>query len=203
MEALSLIEAMIPTRESKYRELVEKRVLLDADGIARALENMADEIVRQEASHLEHLLLVGIRTGGVPLAERLRGLIQVRVGREVALSEMDIALYRDDVFSGLKLPEVGRTTLPKSLDRRAIILVDDVLYTGRTTRAALGELMDFGRPENVRLAVLVDRGHRELPIRPDFVGITVETSRSETVRVMLREQGELDRVVLYEKMAPA
>jgi pyrimidine operon attenuation protein/uracil phosphoribosyltransferase len=147
----------------------------------------------------EGLILVGIRTGGVPLSQRLARLISESEGTAPALGKMDITLYRDDVSSGLPRPEVGPTELPGSIAGRKIVLVDDVLYTGRTVRAALDELMDFGRPRAVELAVLVDRGHRELPIQPDYVGLAIQTAPSETVKVELQELHGRDRVVLRER----
>lgn len=188
-------------RAKQYEGLVERRELLDKAAISDTLQRMAGEIAARHPDP-EVLFLVGIRTGGVPIAERLGALIGDRVGGKVSLGEMDITLYRDDVFEGLQLPEVGATDLPRSLESRDVVLVDDVLFTGRTTRAALVQLMDFGRPRSVRLAVLVDRGHRELPIHADFVGLTVETTRNQSVRVQLSELQEPDRVVLYERSLP-
>jgi pyrimidine operon attenuation protein/uracil phosphoribosyltransferase len=179
--------------------LVEKREILDGNGITRALKRIAHEIVERNAGG--NLLLVGIRTAGVPLAERLRRFIG-ETGEMPApdLGAIDITLYRDDVFEGLPKPEVGVTELPgHSIAGRTIVLVDDVLYTGRTIRAALDALMDYGRPRAVQLAVLVDRGHRELPIQPDFVGTTVQTTRDESVKVTLSELGDADRVVVRER----
>ena len=185
-------------RTKKHEGLAEKQELLDEAGVRSALATIAHDIL---ASHLEprKLILVGIRTGGVHLAERLRGLIAARVGFDVPLGVMDITLYRDDVFRGQSRPDVGSTELPGPIEGRVVILVDDVLFTGRTTRAALVELMDYGRPEIVKLAVLVDRGHRELPIQPDYVGLHVKTTREELVSVMLREIDGTDRVVLRER----
>jgi pyrimidine operon attenuation protein/uracil phosphoribosyltransferase len=181
-------------------DLVERRELLDEAGIARVLRRMGDEIAERHAGGAG-IALVGIRTGGLVLAERLVKLLAGVEGLEVPLGAVDIALYRDDVFVGLPRPEVGPTELPFALPGRTIVLVDDVLYTGRTVRAALDALNDFGRPRAVELAVLVDRGHRELPIQADYVGVRVETTRRESVRVMLRELGEPDRVVLRERVA--
>ena len=178
--------------------LVERRVLLDEAGVRAALERIAGEILERHAD-AERLLLVGVRTGGVPLAERLQRLVQEKTGHAVALGRLDITLYRDDVFVGLPRPEVGPTELPGTIEGKVVVLVDDVLFTGRTTRAALVELMDYGRPEKVELAVLVDRGWRELPIGADYAGLVVETTRTQTVRVQLRELGAPDRVVLLER----
>jgi pyrimidine operon attenuation protein / uracil phosphoribosyltransferase len=190
-----------PRRPPSEADLVVRRELLDESGLQRTLRRLAQEIAERhppggpregEGDGGEALALVGIRTGGLVLAERLARLLP----GPPPIGAIDITLYRDDVFEGLPRPEVGSTELPFSLPGRTVILVDDVLYTGRTVRAALDALMDFGRPRRVELAVLVDRGHRELPIQADFVGLRVETTRSESVRVMLSELGEPDRVVL-------
>ncbi len=195
-----MIPAISPRRSKKYEGLVQTREVLDEAGVRRVLAKMADEIV---ASRIDtsRLMIVGIRTGGVHVAERLRADLVSRIGDEVPLGVMDITLYRDDVFSGLAKPVIGSTELPGSIDGRTVILVDDVLYTGRTTRAALVELMDFGRPDSVKLATLVDRGHRELPIQPDFVGVVVPTTRAELVSVLLREVDGVDQVVVRERRA--
>ena len=169
-------------------QLIERRELLDGPGIARALKRIAHEIVERHA--------------GVPLAERLANVVaETGEAARPELGAIDITLYRDDVFEGLPKPEVGSTELPgHSIAGRSIVLVDDVLFTGRTIRAALDALMDYGRPRKVELAVLVDRGHRELPIQPDYVGITVQTRLSESVKVTLSELGAPDRVALREKV---
>jgi pyrimidine operon attenuation protein/uracil phosphoribosyltransferase len=181
------------------KHLVEKKELLDAAGIGRALRRIAHEIVERNAA--EPVVLVGIRTAGVPLAERLaQHIADGGDAKRPELGAIDITLYRDDVFEGLPKPEVGSTELPgHTIEGRTVVLVDDVLYTGRTIRAALDALMDYGRPRKVQLAVLVDRGHRELPIQPDYVGLTVQTQRTESVKVTLKELGATDRVVLREK----
>jgi pyrimidine operon attenuation protein/uracil phosphoribosyltransferase len=170
---------------------------LDSAGIVRALKRIAHEIVERNAA-VGDVVLVGIRTAGVPLAERLAGYIRDAGELHAAIGAIDITLYRDDVFEGLPKPEVGTTTLPEhTIAGKTVILVDDVLYTGRTIRAALDALMDYGRPRAVQLAVLVDRGHRELPIQPDYVGLKVETTRNQSVKVIL-DDGR-DRAVLREK----
>jgi pyrimidine operon attenuation protein/uracil phosphoribosyltransferase len=179
--------------------LVERRELLDADGIVRTLRRIAMEIVERNRGARD-LVLVGIRTGGAFLAERLARLVGDLEGHAVPLGVIDIALYRDDVWRGLPRPEVGPTELPFPIEDRTVVLVDDVLYTGRTVRAALDELMEFGRPRAVQLCVLIDRGHRELPIRADYVGLSVETTREQSVRVLLKERGEADRVALRERL---
>ncbi len=186
---------MSSTRRPPDQHLVERRELLDAAGIARALRRIAHEIVERNGGATQ-LVLVGIRTGGVPLAQRLAQQIAGAEGQAPEVGAVDITLYRDDVFEGLPKPEVGRTELPGQIAGRTVVLVDDVLYTGRTIRAALDALMDFGRPRAVELAVLIDRGLRELPIQPDYVGLKVQTTRSESVRVNLLETDHEDRAVL-------
>ena len=190
----------VPRRAPPEENLVFRRELLDEAGIARTLRRVAHEIAERHPAG-SGLALVGIRTGGLVLAERLVKLLGAAEGGDVPLGAIDISLYRDDVFVGLPRPEVGSTELPFGVAGRTIVLVDDVLFTGRTVRAALDALMDFGRPKKVELAVLVDRGHRELPIQADYVGLKLDTTRLESVRVMLSELGEPDRVVLREKVA--
>ena len=163
--------------------------------MARMLRRVANEIVERNAGASE-LALVGIRTGGLYLAERLAPLIEGIEGVRPAVGAVDITLYRDDVFKGLPRPEIGPTELPFRLAGHNIVLVDDVLFTGRTIRAALDALMDFGRPRVVQLAVLIDRGMRELPIAADYVGTKVETTENDSVKVFFSETGEEDRVVL-------
>jgi len=163
---------------------------------------MAYELVERLGHDGDAIYLVGVRTGGAHLASRLAGMIRESGDTPVpTLGAVDISLYRDDVFHGLPKPEIGPTELPESIDGRVIVLVDDVLFTGRTVRAAMDVLGDYGRPRAVKLAVLVDRGRRELPIQPDFVGTVVQTAATESVRVMLKERGESDRVVLRERRA--
>ncbi len=177
-------------------DLIEKRELLDSAGIVRALRRIAHEIVERNVA-VGEVVLVGIRTAGVPLAERLAGYVRDTGELAASTGAIDITLYRDDVFEGLPKPEVGSTELPEhTIAGKTVILVDDVLYTGRTIRAALDALMDYGRPRAVQLAVLVDRGHRELPIQPDYVGLKVETARNQSVKVILDGR---DRAVLREK----
>jgi pyrimidine operon attenuation protein/uracil phosphoribosyltransferase len=163
--------------------------------MARMLRRIASEIVERNDG-AKHIALVGIRTGGLHVAERLVSLIEDIEDHRAPLGAVDITLYRDDVFIGLPRPEVGPTELPFELEGLNIVLVDDVLFTGRTVRAALDALMDYGRPAQVQLAVLVDRGMRELPIAADYVGIGIETCMDDSVRVFLEEVGETDRVVL-------
>jgi pyrimidine operon attenuation protein/uracil phosphoribosyltransferase len=180
--------------------LVERRVLADEAAVARMLKRIAHEIVERNGG-VDGVALVGIRTGGAHLAARLRRLIGDIEGRQPPLGTVDITLYRDDVFHGLPRPEVGPTELPFDLAGVTIVLVDDVLYTGRTVRAALDALMDFGRPRAVQLAVLIDRGRRELPIRADYVGLTVDTGADESVKVVLTETGPADRVIVRVRAA--
>jgi pyrimidine operon attenuation protein/uracil phosphoribosyltransferase len=177
------------------------KTLLDADAIQRTLSRIAHEIIERN-EELDRVALVGIHTRGVPLAHRLRRLIEERSGVEVAVGSVDITFYRDDVqIRGGEAPMhaqplVRATQLDFPLEGMTCILVDDVLYTGRTIRAAIEALFDYGRPERVQLAVLADRGHRELPIRPDYVGKNLPTSREERVQVQLVEVDEVDQVVL-------
>ena len=178
--------------------LVPLRELMDAAAMARVLRRVADEIVEREEG-IEDLVLVGIHSGGVYLADRLCRLIRELEGREVARGAVDITLYRDDLFDGLPRPEIGETKLPFRLAAKKVVLVDDVLFTGRTVRAALDALNDYGRPKRVRLAVLVDRGRRELPIAADYVGLRVETSADHSVKVRLSEKGQSDGVELFER----
>ncbi len=161
---------------------------MDSGGIQRALDRMAIQLVELNEG-TENLALVGIHRAGVPLAQRLADRIKRAEGVDVPIGMIDITLYRDDVFIGLPQPVVGRTELDFDVTNCTLVLIDDVLYTGRTVRAALDAVMDFGRPDSIRLAVLVDRGHRELPIAADVVGATVKTSKVETVEIELTEMG--------------
>ena len=163
--------------------------VLDSKGVGRALERIAAEML-ERVSDEKLLFLVGIQTRGVPLATRLAALIAKSSGHQPPVGALDITLYRDDVGPwrpAHQQPVLRATHLPMAVDGRIVCLVDDVLYTGRTIRAALDTLMDYGRPRAIRLAVLIDRGHRELPIAADFVGRTVPTAASEDVQVRLRE----------------
>ncbi len=179
------------------------KVLLDAEAIDRTLRRIAHEVVEGNRS-LERVALVGIHTRGVPLAQRLRRLIAGFTGVEVALGTVDITFHRDDLHvRGAESPRrpqpvVKATRLDFPLEGRTCVLVDDVLFTGRTIRAAIESLFAYGRPERVQLACLVDRGHRELPIRPDYVGKNLPTARSERIQVELVEVDEIDRILLVE-----
>jgi pyrimidine operon attenuation protein/uracil phosphoribosyltransferase len=171
--------------------------VMDADDLRRALTRIAHEIVEKNRGAAD-LALVGIQTKGVPLARRLGGLIHQFEGVQVPVGSLDITLYRDDVFRG---PHAVRATeIPFDVSGRRVVLVDEVFFTGRTIRAALDALIDLGRPEAIQLAVLVDRGHRELPIRPDYVGKNLPTSRREHVEVHLQEL-EGEDAVYIEKPA--
>lgn len=184
-------------RRANHRAgLVEQRELLGERELRAAIDAMTTAILERNTRY-ESLVLVGIHTGGVHLARRIQRAFADKTKVTIPLGSIDITLYRDDVFVGLPRPEVGPTSLPCSLDLRVVILVDDVLFTGRTIRSALVELMDFGRPAAIQLAVLVDRGCRELPIQPDYVGLRIETSRDQSVAVMLSELGDPDRVALF------
>jgi pyrimidine operon attenuation protein/uracil phosphoribosyltransferase len=170
------------------------RILLDENDLQRTLRRIAHEIVEKHPD-LDRLALVGIYTRGVTIAERLQALIAEFGGVEVPTGALDISFYRDDVRAHPQ-PVVKATRLDFPIDDRSVVLIDDVLYTGRTIRAAIEALFDYGRPERVQLAVLVDRGHRELPIRPDYVGKNLPTSRNERVNVQLSEVDEIDRIIL-------
>jgi pyrimidine operon attenuation protein/uracil phosphoribosyltransferase len=178
-------------------------VLMDAERVARALTRMAHEIVERNRD-LRDLALVGIRTRGVPLAARLRANLREITGQDLPVGALDITLYRDDLMRQAVAPQplVRRTEIPFSIDDRKILLVDDVLYTGRTVRAGLDALIDFGRPKAIQLVVLVDRGHRELPIKADYVGKNVPTSARESIRVRLQETDGQDLVLIEKEDEP-
>src|SRR5436190_15549949 len=187
-----------------------EKILLDREDVERTLSRIAHEIIEANP-RLDALALVGIHTRGVPLAQRLRRRIADFTGREVALGQLDITFYRDDVHvRGGEAPQhpqplVRDSKLDFALDGMTCVLVDDVLYTGRTIRAAVEALVDYGRPARVQLAVLADRGHRELPIRPDYVGKNFPTHRDERIQVQLVEVDEVDQVLLIpaaEEEAP-
>ena len=172
---------------------------MDADRMSRALTRMAHEILERNRG-LDELALVGIRTRGVPIARRLARSLREINGDDVPTGALDITLYRDDLMRHAVAPQpvVRRTEIPFSIDDRKILLVDDVLYTGRTIRAALDALIDFGRPRAIQLIVLVDRGHRELPIKADYVGKNLPTSLKQSVQVRLQEIDGVDEVALEE-----
>jgi pyrimidine operon attenuation protein/uracil phosphoribosyltransferase len=174
-------------------------VVMDADRIGRALIRIAHEIVERNKG-VDGLALVGVRTRGVPIARRIAKALRDITGDEVPTGALDITLYRDDLMRHAVGPQpvVRRTDIPFSIDARKILIVDDVLYTGRTTRAALDALIDFGRPKAIQLVVLVDRGHRELPIKADYVGKSLPTSPDESVQVRLEETDGVDEVLLQQ-----
>jgi pyrimidine operon attenuation protein / uracil phosphoribosyltransferase len=172
--------------------------LMDAARVARTLDRMAHEIVERHPD-LAGAVLVGVRSRGVPLALRLARLVKQASGVDLPVGALDISLYRDDFTTIAPQPVTKGTDIPFSIDGRSVIIVDDVLFTGRTVRAALDQLIDFGRPARIELAVLVDRGHRELPIRADYVGKTVGTSLAQSVQVRLSEQDGVDGVDLEER----
>jgi len=180
--------------------LVEKARIMDGARMKRAVSRLASEIV-EENQGAEDLYIVGIRRRGVPLAERILAKIEELEGEKPLYGIIDITLYRDDLSTVGANPIVNRTELDADIENKNIILVDDVLYTGRTIRAALDQLMDFGRPRKVQLAVLVDRGkeHRELPIQADYIGKTVPTKKAEIIKVMLKEYDDEEAVWIYER----
>ena len=173
----------------------DPKLVLDGPSLERSLIRMAHEILEKNKG-VEHLALVGIQTRGVILAQRLKESILQIAGHEVPLGVLDINLYRDDLTRVSEQPVIRRTEINFNLEGLTIVLVDDVLYTGRTIRSALDALIDFGRPKKIELAVLIDRGHRELPIRADFVGKNIPTSENETVHVRLRETDAREEVVV-------
>ena len=174
------------------------KVIINEEMIRRALVRIAHEIV-EENGGTDDLVVVGIRTRGVPLAKRLVEIIESFEDVRIPMGIVDITLYRDDIHHTAPRPVVGETDLTIDITGKVIVLVDDVLFTGRTIRAAMDELIDFGRPSRILLAVLVDRGHRELPIRPDFVGKNIPTSRGQTVTVKVKEIDEFDEVSVGAK----
>ena len=175
-------------------------VVMDADRIARTLTRIAHEILERNKG-VDDIALIGVRTRGVHIARRLGKILKEISGDDVPTGSLDITLYRDDLMRLAVGPQpvVRRTEIPFSIDNRKILLVDDVLYTGRTTRAALDALIDFGRPRNIQLIVLVDRGHRELPIKADYVGKNLPTNPDESVQVRMQETDGNDEVVLQQE----
>lgn len=177
----------------------QKAIVLDQQAIRRALTRIAHEIIERNKG-IEDCILVGIKTRGIHLAKRLAERIEQIEGHPIKVGVLDITLYRDDLTKKYadSDPEVKGSDIPTDINNRKVILVDDVLYTGRTVRAALDALMDIGRPSQIQLAVLVDRGHRELPIRADFIGKNIPTSSVERIVVDLEEVDKLDQVSIYE-----
>lgn len=180
--------------------MIKKTVVMDAAAMNRALTRMAHEILERNKGG-ENLILVGIKTRGVPLAKRLQRKIKEIENIEVPMGELDITLYRDDLkeITENEDPKLKSTKIEEDVNQKTIVLVDDVLFTGRTVRAAMDAVMDLGRPEQIQLGILVDRGHRELPIRPDFIGKNIPTSKEEVIGVHLTEIDDEDEVGIYEK----
>ena len=179
------------------KSIIKKTSIMDADGIRRALIRIAHEITEKNRG-VENVALVGIRTRGVPLAARIADEIEKIENVKVPTGSLDITLYRDDLTTMGYNPVIHGTEIDFDITGKNIVLVDDVLYTGRTIRAALDAIIDMGRPNSIQLAVLIDRGHRELPIRADYAGKNVPTSRRETIEVALQEEGKEDEVILGE-----
>ena len=179
------------------KNIIKKTSIMDADGIRRALIRIAHEITEKNKG-VENVALVGIRTRGVPLAARIAEEIRKIENVEIPVGSLDITLYRDDLTTMGYNPVIHGTEIDFDITGKHIVLVDDVLYTGRTIRAALDAIIDMGRPNSIQLAVLIDRGHRELPIRADYAGKNVPTSRRETIEVALQEEGKEDEVILGE-----
>ena len=182
----------------KVMKGIKKKTALTAEGIHQALDQMVTQMVT-DYPETERLVLIGIRTGGAFLADRIQELLKAVKGVTVPTGALDITLYRDDWTRINHKPIVGKTEVPVCLDDKTIILVDDVLYTGRTVRAAMDALIDFGRPRRISLAVLVDRGGRELPISADYSGIRLDTKSGERVNVYLKEMGINDQVVIEKE----
>jgi pyrimidine operon attenuation protein/uracil phosphoribosyltransferase len=179
--------------------IIEKRQLMSADEIRRTLERLAHEIV-EKTGGAKDLALIGVRRRGIPLAERLAKSIRVSSKAEVPVGTLDITLYRDDLSTVAPQPVVQSSEIPFPVDDRDLLLVDDVLYTGRTVRAAMNGLFDLGRPRRIRLCVLVDRGHRELPVEASFIGRAVETADAEIIEVRLQEIDHEERVVVMDRV---
>lgn len=180
--------------------MTEKAKILDEESISRALTRIAHEIIERNKG-TDNIILVGIKTRGAHLATRLAKRIEQIEGKEIKKGELDITLYRDDLHKkhDNKEPHVHQVDIVHEVTDRTVVLVDDVLYTGRTVRAAMDAVIDLGRPAQIQLAVLVDRGHRELPIRPDFIGKNIPTSSDEIVVVSVHETDAIDRVSIHEK----
>ncbi len=172
-----------------------KKSVLDEKGVERALIRIAHEIIEKNKG-IEDIVMLGIPTRGVYLAKRIKEILKNAEGIELPIGSVDATLYRDDIGMKEEQPVLKETDIPVSIDNKNIIIVDDVLFTGRTIRAAMNVIMDFGRPANIQLAVMIDRGHRELPIRPDYIGKNVPTSMHEKVKVHLKEIDGIDEVIV-------
>jgi pyrimidine operon attenuation protein / uracil phosphoribosyltransferase len=180
---------------SKAKTAPKAVTVMDADAMRRAITRIAHEVLERNKG-TEGLALIGIRSRGVHIADRIAAAVRAIEEVDVPRGIVDVTLYRDDLSRGDQTPQVRGTEIPFGVEGRTIVLIDDVLYTGRTIRAAMDALMDFGRPENIQLAVMVDRGHRELPIRADYVGKNLPTSRNQQVQVRLVEMDGVDDVIL-------
>jgi pyrimidine operon attenuation protein/uracil phosphoribosyltransferase len=179
-----------------------KKIVMTREDIRRTLARIAHEIIEQNKS-MDHLILVGMRTRGVPLAKRLAANIEKFENMDVPVGALDFRLYRDDISSLDRQPVVQHTDIPDNIDGKSIVLVDDVLYTGRSTRAAMDALIDLGRPRQIQLAVLIDRGHREMPIRPDYIGKNIPSARHEEIQVHLIETDGVDEVAIVSHESDA
>jgi len=189
------LRTILSMKQSVKKQRVNEKLVMDTGDIARALTRIAHEILEHNKG-VTNLALVGIRTGGVHLAHRLVKRIQNIEGVSVPIGELDITLYRDDLALRKNQPVLRKTSVLFDLTDKIVVLIDDVLFTGRTIRAAMDSLIDLGRPGEIQLAVLVDRGHRQLPIKATYIGKNLPTSREEKVQVLLEENGEEDRVVI-------
>lgn len=184
------------------KNFIEKAVIMDEAQMDRALKRIAHELMEKNKT-LENAIILGIRTRGVPLSERLKKAIKEIHGIDIPIGVLDINLYRDDLTALTEQPVIYQTVIPGGVKGKKIILVDDVLYTGRTIRAALDSVIDMGRPEIIQLVVMIDRGHRELPIRADYVGKNVPTSKREKIDVQLKEIDGVDKVLIKELVEEA
>ena len=192
-----MVRGFFYARNLMATELNERAQILDPAGIQRAVTRIAHEIVERNGG-TDALVLIGLRSRGVDLARRIALELKVISGIDIPVGALDVTLYRDDLGKVGSQPVVRRTEIPFSINEKRVVLVDDVLYTGRTIRAAMDSLIDLGRPRFIQLAVLVDRGHRELPIRADYVGKNVPTSRQEQIQVLLTEEDGMDKVVIVK-----
>ncbi len=176
--------------------MCEDKVIMNANQIEEAINNISSDIMK-EFGDVSNVAIVGIQTRGVEIAKRIKRNLETRSGKEIKMGTLDITFYRDDLATRGVLPAIKETTITFNITKKIIILVDDVLFTGRTIKAALETLMSFGRPQIIRLAILVDRGNRELPIQPDYCGITLHTKVGDKVKVRLKEIDNQEDTVLY------
>ncbi|MFT8317198.1 MAG: bifunctional pyr operon transcriptional regulator/uracil phosphoribosyltransferase PyrR [Sporolactobacillus sp.] len=185
-------------KKRQVQSNLDEKEILDQKAMSRALIRLAHEMIERNEG-VDSVILIGIKTRGIYLADRLAKRILEIENKPVAVGELDITLYRDDLRRKADDPEIIGSDIPVSIEGKTVILVDDVLYTGRTARAAMDALMDIGRPQRIQLAVLIDRGHRELPIRPDYIGKNVPTSKEEIISVQLIEADGTDQVLICTK----